>query len=267
MSQSGENDVVLLTGGGRGFGRAIALAFAERGACVTIMARSKDELDETAALAASMEGKILPVTGDVTLASDVARAVDATEKSFGPVSLLVQNAGVWSAFGPLWSIDADKWWWEQQVHVLGSLNLIQATVPGMVERGRGRVILVASRGGTAMVPHASGYAISKASQIQLAAHLAEEGREHGISAFAIHPGGFVSQLVKAVGDSPEAQKWIPAFVERVKSDKTTEEAQAQIMARCAQLCLSLTSGRYDALSGRYLTPDDDLDSMLAAVAS
>jgi NAD(P)-dependent dehydrogenase (short-subunit alcohol dehydrogenase family) len=263
MLQS-ENDVVFVTGGGRGFGRAIALSFAKRGAAVTIMARSRDELDETARLGASMPGRILAITGDVTQADDVARAVEATREAFGPISVLIHNAGVWSAFGPLWLVDSEKWWWEQQVHVLGSLNLIKAAVPEMVERGSGRVILVASKGANSVIPNGSGYAISKASQVQLVAHLAAEGAGKGIRAFAIHPGGFVSQLVRDVGDSTEARQWLPWFTDRVLADTTTEVEQAAILERCGQLCLSLASGRYDSLSGRYLTPDDDLDELIAS---
>jgi len=263
MSKSGERDVVFITGGGRGFGRAMALAFAANGDAVTIMARSQRELDDTAATAAAAGGQILAVTGDVTEAADVARAVAATEESFGAVSLLIHNAGVWSAFGPLWVVDTEKWWWEQRVHVLGGLNLIKATVPGMVERGEGRVIMVSSIAGRRMVPNASGYPISKAVQIQIAAHLAEEGREHGVSAFSIHPGGFLTQSVKDVLASPEAQQWIPWFGKLAPDSRPLEEREAETMGKCARLCMSLASGRYDGLSGQFLTPEDDLDELLA----
>lgn len=264
MSKPGERDVVFITGGGRGFGRAMALAFAANGDAVTIMARSQRELDDTAATAAATGGQILAVTGDVTKAADVARAVAATEESFGAVSLLIHNAGVWSGIGPLWVVDTEKWWWDQKVHVLGAVNLIKATVPAMVNRGEGRVIIVSSIGARQMVPNGSSYPISKASQIQVAAHLAEEGREHGVNAFSIHPGGFLTQLVKDVVNSPEAQRWIPGFGKRSQRDpRPPEEREAETMNKCAQLCMALASGRYDGLSGQFLTPDDDLDALLA----
>lgn len=259
--------VALVTGGGRGFGRAIALAFAAEGAAVTVTARNEDQLLETIALAGPAGERMLAVPGDVRDAAHLRDAAAATDERFGAVDLAVHSAGIVWAFGPLWQVDAARWWYEQEVHVLGSLNLIQATVPGMVERDGGRVILVSSQAGVRLMANASGYGVSKTSQNRMAAFLAAEGRDHGISAFAIHPGGgLYTQLVDEIVESPDAQRWIPGFVESVHAARSRNDDPSIAPRRCGELCLALASGRYDALSGQFLTPDDDLDGLLATAS-
>jgi NAD(P)-dependent dehydrogenase (short-subunit alcohol dehydrogenase family) len=111
---------VLVTGAGRGFGKAIALGLAAEGAAVTVTARSKDQLDATVAEVEGSGGRALAVTGDVTNREDVARVVAAAEKKFGPLTILVNNAGVTGPFGPVWVVDPDEWWAAQAVILRGT---------------------------------------------------------------------------------------------------------------------------------------------------
>jgi NAD(P)-dependent dehydrogenase (short-subunit alcohol dehydrogenase family) len=260
--------VAVVTGGGRGFGRAIALALAAEGAFVAITARSQEQLQATIALAGPAGERMLAVPGDVRDAEHMQTAAEVARKRFGAIDLAVHSAGIVWAFGPLWQVDAAKWWYEQEVHLLGSLHLVQATAPGMIERGGGRVILVSSQAGVRLMPNASGYGVSKTSQNRMAAFLAAEGREHRICAFAIHPGGgLYTQLVDDIVASPDAQRWIPGFVESVHAARRRNDDPSITLRRCGELCLALASGRYDALSGHFLTPDDDLDTLLAATSN
>jgi len=258
-----DGQVAVVTGAGRGFGRAIAEGLAAAGAAVAVTARTKRELDEAVAAIEKAGGTALAVAGDVTERDDVERVKRETEARLGPVSLLVHNAAVPWPFGPVWYVDPERWWQAQRVHVLGAMLYINAFVPGMVERGGGRVIIVASPAGTAARPHLSGYATGKATQIRLTEHLALEGREHGVSAFVIHPGDVVTELSELTMADPDAQRWLPGFVGNLRRRKEAGEDPSPGLRRCAEMCIELASGRCDALSGRYLTPQDDLAALLS----
>lgn len=253
--------VAIVTGGGRGFGKAIATRLAAEGAAVTVTARSQGELDSTAAAIEAAGGRAIAVAGDVANRDDVARVVAATARHFGPVTLMLNNAGVAGPFGPIGVVDPDEWWASQAVHVRGTLLFISAVLPDMVRRRSGRIINIASRGGTEVTANLSAYCVGKATQIRLTQHVATEGREHGISAFAIEPGTVFTQLAAGTIASPEAQRWLPGMLTSLQAIRDREDP-AVGLARCAQMCVQLASGRYDALSGSYLTPQDDFAGLL-----
>lgn len=254
-------EVAIVTGGGRGFGRAIAEAYAAAGAAVTVTARSADQLAAVAAGIVAAGGRALPVAGDVTEPADVQRVVTATRERFGPVTLLVNNAGVPWPFGPLWEVDPERWWRALTVHVRGALLYTCAVLPSMVERRHGRIITVASIGGRSVLPFASAYGVAKAAQIRLAEHVAAEGREHGVFAFATDPGTVVTGLAEETMADPDARKWLPGFVQALAGLKEAGNAAAGL-AKAARFYLRLASGECDLLSGSFLTADDDLAALV-----
>ncbi|HLF79992.1 MAG TPA: SDR family oxidoreductase [Dehalococcoidia bacterium] len=253
--------VAVVTGAGRGFGRAIAERLAREGASVAITARSRDELNEVASSIAASGGKAIAVPGDVTRREDVARVKAETESKLGDVSILVHNAGVPWPFGPTWEVDPDTWWEAQQVHVKAAMYFISAFVPGMVERWNGRVVVVASTAGTAPRPNLSGYAVAKATQIRLMEHLALEGKEHGVYAWSIQPGSVFTGISVLTMADPAAQKYLPDFVNRLKNQRESDDPTIGLN-RCAEMVSDLASGRCDILSGRYLTPQDDFAALV-----
>jgi NAD(P)-dependent dehydrogenase (short-subunit alcohol dehydrogenase family) len=259
ISLAGETAVV--TGGGRGFGRAIAQGLAAAGAAVTVTARSRNQLDETVALIDRAGGRAFAVAGDVTNRADVTRVVEAAEEQFGPATILVNNAGVTGPFGPVWTNDPDEWWGAQAVIVRGTLLFMHAVMPGMVVRGRGTVVNVSALGGQWFAPKLTGYAVAKSSQIRLSEHAAAEAKEYGVSVFSIEPGTVYTDMTEHTIQSPDAQRWVPHMVEYLKNLKATADP-APGLARCAEMCVLLASGRYAALSGRFLLPGDDFDQLL-----
>jgi NAD(P)-dependent dehydrogenase (short-subunit alcohol dehydrogenase family) len=263
MKKELTGQVAVVTGGGRGFGKAIALGFATAGAAVTVTARSADQLSVTVNEIKAAGGQALAVPGDVTSRPDVACVIETTMQHFGPVTLLVNNAGVAGPYGPIGVVDPDEWWNSHAVHVRGSLLYMSAVLPAMEKHGGGRIINVASRGGTEVTPSLSAYCVGKATQMRLTEHVAAEGRTHGISAFAIEPGTVFTELAEGTITSPDAQRWLPEMIEILKDIKNNEDPERGL-ARCTEMCVKLASGRYDALSGRYLTPDDDFDALLDA---
>jgi len=253
--------VALITGGGRGFGKAIAQAFAAEGAAVTVTARTTRQIDATVAEIKAAGGKAFAVPGDVTHRKDVERVVGAAQKHFGPATLLVNNAGLAGPFGPIGTVDPDEWWASQAVHVRGPFLFISGVLPEMIEAKAGRIINVASLGGTRSEPNLSAYCVGKATEIRLTEQVAVEVKPHGISAFAIEPGTVYTDMAEATLSDPAAQKYLPHMLEVLQKIKEQSDPAAGL-ARCAGMCVALASGRYDALSGRYLTPEDDFDALL-----
>jgi NAD(P)-dependent dehydrogenase (short-subunit alcohol dehydrogenase family) len=260
MPGSLQNEVALVTGAGRGIGRGIAEAYAAAGASVVLMARSADQVEDATRTINSSGGRAVAAVGDVTVASDVARAVASAEENFGPVSLLVSNAGITGPYAPIWDADPDEWWRAQDIHLHGAFLCARAVWAGMVNRGGGRVIVVSSRAAERGGANLSGYQIAKASQLRFVEALAAEGAEVGIKAWAFHPGSVLTAFTDAPLQRADAQKYQPAFVARNRALKE-DPSLGTPMSMVTDLSLFLASGRADALSGRYLRVDDDWEEM------
>ena len=253
--------VALVTGGGRGFGKAIALRFAAEGAAVTATSRTRTELDQTAAEITAAGGRGLAVSADVTLPADAARVVRATTESFGPITLLVNNAGIPGPFAPIWATDPDEWWFAQEVHIRAPFLFLREVLPSMMERRSGRIIVVSAMGSHRLDFGMSPYCLGKCAQNRLVKLVAAETREFGIRAFAVDPGFAITEMAEITMRDPGARRWKPEMVERLKERKAAPDPLMDL-ERCAQRCLDLASGRYDELTGSYSELQDNLDEML-----
>ncbi|OYW46932.1 MAG: hypothetical protein B7Z08_00470 [Sphingomonadales bacterium 32-68-7] len=259
-------EVALVTGGGRGFGRAIAERLAAEGAAVALVARSAEQIGEAAAVIGARGGTAIPVTGDVTDPASVAAAVAQVEERLGAVSLLVSNAGVPGPFGPLWEVDPDAWWQAQAVHIRAPMLLLHRVLPGMIARGQGRAICVSARAARIVAPYMSAYCTGKIALNRVVAEAAAELAGTGVSAFAIDPGFVFTELARQTSEDQAAQRYLGGMMSRLR-ERANDPAGADDLARCAQRCVDLASGRYDALSGGYFELPDDLDALLAARAA
>jgi NAD(P)-dependent dehydrogenase (short-subunit alcohol dehydrogenase family) len=248
--------IALITGGGRGLGRAFALGLAAAGAAVAVIARSEEQIEETARMVREAGGKALAVRADVADPSAVDAMARRVEKELGPVDVLVNNAGAGGVFGPSWEADADKWWSCMETNVRGPFLCARAFLPGMIARRRGSIINVASGAGAIKIPYMSAYVISKAALIKYTELLAAEAGPHGISAFAIQPGTVRTAMLDEILNSPEASRWLPWVRQIVDAGQDVTPDAA------VQLVLLLTSGRADALSGRMLGIHDDVEDLI-----
>ena len=251
-----KGQVSLVTGGGRGLGRAIALRLAKAGARVAVSARSGDQIGETARLIEKEGGTALAVAADVSDPAAVRAMVETVQRKLGQVDLLVNNAGAGGPFGPLWENDADQWWDGFEVNVRGPFLCCHAILPGMVGRKRGRIVNVASGAGTRPIPYMSSYVASKCALIRFTEVLAAESESHGIAAFSIQPGTVRTAMADQILASPEALRWFPWFKTIFDEGKNVPPDLA------ADLVLYLASGRADMLSGRFFIVPEDPNEMV-----
>lgn len=178
---------VVVTGASRGIGSAIAQAFAERGCEVGLLARSEEELNELA-LALPGEGhEALPA--DVGDAGQVAKAVE----EFGRVDVVVANAGV-AHYGPFRDMDLDQVERMTRINWLGTVNTVAATLPGMLDRASGHIVVVSSGAGLRSFPWAAVYGATKSAQRGFAEALRHELSGTGVSLTTVYPGEVESHL-------------------------------------------------------------------------
>jgi len=226
--------VALVTGGGRGIGAGIARELASSGMRVAVTGRTREQVE---AVAAEIGGVAL--VGDASKREDVERWA----AEVGAVDLLVANAGIAIWEDHAWEVDPDEWWHVLEVNVLGVYLCCRAVIPGMIERGRGRIVITGS--GASYLPGSreSAYASSKAAVGRFGETLARQLEPYGIPVFVISPGLVRTEMTEGAfgGDAP----WTPPEL-------------------APRLVRGLASGRADALSGRYIHAEhDDLDDLVA----
>lgn len=189
MSSSLQGKVAIVTGGGRGIGKAITYRLAEAGANVVIASRKLENLEATAKEFSSLPGKIAPVVCHVGRAEDLANLVAETEKLFGSADILVNNSATNIGQGPALDVTDEMFAKMFEVNVLSSLRLIRHVVPKMIQRGAGgSIINIASIAG--LRPQNGGllYSATKAALIMMTRNWALEFGKHNVRVNTIAPG-------------------------------------------------------------------------------
>ena len=185
-----KNKVALVTGAGRGIGRASAIGLGKQGACVAISARSQNELEELAAAINAGEGNALVLVDDLTDRAAPARILDTIAEKWGPVEILVNNAGGGSSQNPKPLVDFDDDFWDLTfaVNVTAPYRFTKLALPAMIERGWGRIVNVASIAAKLTALDAAAYTASKHAIVGLTKATAKEVAAKGITANAVCPG-------------------------------------------------------------------------------
>lgn len=242
--------VALVTGGGRGLGRAITAALVEADYAVAVTGRSPGPLQDVMAA-----GAALAVTGDVTDRAHVEDAVRRTRQELGPIDLLVANAGRFATGGPLWESDPDDWWRDVEVNLRGVQLAAWAALPAMVERGSGRLVALGSGFGNRPASFGSAYGVAKAAVHRLVESLAGELEGTGVTAFSVSPGRARTDMTLGFPSGFTAAH--PEYLDPPPGGWAPPEAVAGLVRRIA-------SGELDELSGRFVHVATDLDAARAA---
>jgi NAD(P)-dependent dehydrogenase (short-subunit alcohol dehydrogenase family) len=230
--------VAVVTGAGRGLGREIAMALARCGADVIVAGRTLGDLQATAAAIEEHEGAALAVRTDVSDPNQVSRLCAEAERAFGAPTVLVNAAGVFGPLAPLVDCSPQKWIATLMVDTVGPFLTCRAFVPGMIERGWGRVVNVSSAGALLPpVPYNSAYSTGKAALNRLTRQLAVELEGTGVTANVMHPGSLKTAMWQDIRDQaarlPDGGGPLGDWVERV--ERTGGDSCAEAVALALRL--------------------------------
>ena len=250
--------VALITGAGRGIGRAIALAYAKEGASLALAARTLSELEETAREAQALGALTQVVQVDVTNEEEVADMVRQTVERFSTIDVLVNNAGAVGPVGPIYETDVAEWVRTIQVNVVGMYLCCRAVIPLMLRNDQGKIINLGGAGATIAWRSTSAYSTSKAAVVRLTEGIAFELQGANVQANVLGPGSINTRLWEELRDGAEAAGDSALFE---LGQRVTSGGGAP-MDRAANLAVFLASDDSAQLSGRLISSvTEDLDAL------
>jgi 3-oxoacyl-[acyl-carrier protein] reductase len=190
-----KNKNALITGAGKGIGKAIALALAKEGVNVILLARTQDEIENVAAKARSLRVKALAITADVADINSVNAAVEKALAEFKTIDILINNAGI-AVFGKFLELEPADWERIIQVNLMGTYYVTRAVLPGMIERQTGDIINISSTAGLNGNALTSAYSASKFAVLGLTDSLMQEVRKYNIRVTALTPSTVATDMAK-----------------------------------------------------------------------
>ncbi len=239
-----QDQVALITGAGRGIGRAIALAYAREGARLALAARTLSELEETANQVEALGAPTCVLPTDVTEQTEVEEMVRRTLERFSSLDILVNNAGLAGPVGPLQDNDVSYWSRTIQVNIIGVFLCCRAALPVMISRDRGKIInLYGGRG-----RNLSSYGASKVAVADITATLALELEGKNIQVNALSPGSIDTRMWEETRDAAQAI----GDVELFEYGRRVTTGGGESIERVAELAVLLASEASNSLTGRVI---------------
>jgi NAD(P)-dependent dehydrogenase (short-subunit alcohol dehydrogenase family) len=252
-----EGKVALITGASKGIGRVMSRLFAKEGAAVVCAARSRDLVEETAALIKGDGGRALAVTADAAVEGDVQKMVAAGVKAFGKLDVLVNNAGDGGPTKRVQEYTTDDWFYTINSCLTSSYMCTRFAVPEMIRAGGGVIVNVSSTAGRRGLPFRIGYCSAKAGQVGMTYGLALELSPHNIRVNAIAPGAVEGDRIDRVIAGQAEVRGVAVedmrrnFVERspLKRMTTAEDIATLAVYLCSDAaknlsgqCIAVTAG-------------------------
>jgi 3-oxoacyl-[acyl-carrier protein] reductase len=189
-----EGKVAIVTGAGRGIGKAVSVALAKAGCRVVLAARTREQIETVQLEIISQGGHALALPADLTVDEDIQRLVEATQTKWGAADILINNAG-WGKRAPVVSANLTDWDQTFRLNLRAPMVLAKALLPNMIAKGEGAVINIGSVSGKTGEANGAAYSASKFGLIGFTQSLYEEVREHGIKVAVILPGFVDTPLI------------------------------------------------------------------------
>lgn len=251
MLHSLAGQTALITGAGRGIGRAVAEALARHDVTVVLAARSAHEV-HAAAEALRLQGATAwGLACDVANSEDVRSLVERVVDECGSVDILVNNAGILTPIGMTWDVDPDEWAYDIHVNLIGAFRVSHAVLPLMIEEGGGRIINVSTDAARGVTPGWSAHSAAKAGLDHFTRVLAAEVQPHGITVHAVYPGATDTRMQAEIrGASDEQFPGAEGFRRRHAGGQLRDPREP------AELILWLCTGHARDLSGQIVDIND-----------
>ncbi|WP_210366591.1 3-ketoacyl-ACP reductase [Bacillus sp. REN3] len=191
--ESLKGKTALITGAGRGIGRAVAIELAKEGVHIGMIGRTSENLEKAAAELAQYDVNVAGAVADISNMESVQYGVDHLIEELGPIDILINNAGI-AKFGGFLDLEPEEWEKIIQVNLMGTYYVTRAVLPGMIERKTGDIINVSSTAGQKGAPVTSAYSASKFGVLGLTESLMLEVRKHNIRVTALTPSTVATDL-------------------------------------------------------------------------
>ena len=248
-----QNKTVLITGAGRGIGKRLALGFAGAGAKVGLLARSLGELDLAVLEIEQAGGSAIGLRADVLDLDQLAVAVTRFRAAYQGPDVLIAAAGMQGPIGPFLSTDPKAWNLTVETNLIGVANACRVTLPRMIEKRSGKIILIAGGGAAYSRPYFSAYAAAKSAIVRFGECLADEVREHNVQVNTLAPGGVYTTMTDEIllaGEEKAGRKEIEDAEKVRVTGGVAPEKQAQ-------LAMFLASENSNHISGKLIHVNDD----------
>lgn len=213
---------VLITGGSRGLGRAIAEHLAAEGASVGLVARDAEALREATEAILDAGGTAFAASADVRDGAALESAVGRLADRLGGIDALVCAAGQLRGIGPMAVREPGDWWDDVETALKGTHQAIRSSLPGLRESGRASILVLVGPGHEGPLPFASGYGCAQAALVRLVESLGQELRPENVPVYAINPGLVPTGVVRGLIDTREGRRWLPKFNEAFAEGKEVD---------------------------------------------
>ena len=247
--------VVLVTGGSKGIGKAVARGLAEEGARVAICARTRAELDAAAGeIARATGGEVFPVAGDLTREADVQQIVAAVVGRFGRVDVLVNNAGA-APGGLLLDLTEEDWHKALQLKFMGYVRCMKAVIPHMLRQGGGRIVNIVGNDGVKPIGVELTPSAANAADLAVTVALAEQYGRHNICINAINPGPVATERWDGlIGGIAQIRK-IPVAEAQKRAEHSIPLGRICTPEEVANVAVFVASERASFMNGALITLD------------